>query len=63
MITKEDLKQLEIIFTLARQAVVGDENNLIGVINFKKELFDKINKEFEEPKPELTKKDEYPSNS
>ena len=48
-LTKEDFQNLEAIFTLARQASVNNEEQLIGVINFKKALLDKLKPE--EPKP------------
>ena len=44
-LTDEELKNLEVVFTLARQASVNNEEQLIAVINFKKTLFDKLKAE------------------
>ena len=38
-LTKEQVSNLEVIFALARQSVVNSEDQLIGVINFKKDLY------------------------
>ena len=53
MLTQEELKNLEIIFSLARQSVVDNEKALIDVINFKKILFDKYTPKVEEKKEEV----------
>ena len=45
---KEDLANLEVVFTFARQAVVANEKELINLINFKGQLFEKLNKLIEE---------------
>jgi hypothetical protein len=42
MLTQEELKNLEVIFTLARQQVAADEKTLIDVINFRQSLFTKL---------------------
>lgn len=42
MITELDLKNLEIVFTLARKQLVENEDELINLINFKRGLFEKL---------------------
>ena len=42
MITELDLKNLEIVFTLARKQLVENEDELINLINFKRSLFEKL---------------------
>ena len=42
-LTKEELHNIDVIFSLARQAVVNNEEQLLTVIQFKKQLLDKIN--------------------
>lgn len=47
-LTQEELKNLEVIFSLARAQVVNDEKALVDVINFKKALLTKLT-----PTPEV----------
>jgi len=42
MLTEQEIKNLEVVFALARQASVNSEEQLVGVINFKQILFDKL---------------------
>ena len=42
MFTQEDLKNLEVVFGMARQSVVQNEKELINLINFKQIIFKKI---------------------
>lgn len=42
MITELDLKNLEIVFTLARKQLIENEDELINLINFKRSLFEKL---------------------
>ena len=37
-----DLQNLEAVFAYARQAVVSNETELINLINYKKDLFERI---------------------
>ena len=37
-----DLQNLEAIFAYARQAVVNNEQELINLINYKKDLFERL---------------------
>lgn len=53
--TKEELKNLEVIFAYARKLVSDNENELIAIINFKQQLFEKLIKLAEQPKQELNK--------
>lgn len=39
---EQDLQNLEAIFAYARQAVVNNEAELINIINYKKDLFDRL---------------------
>lgn len=48
----QDFKNLELIFTLARQATVNNEPELVNVINFKLQLFEKLKAAFPEKKEE-----------
>jgi hypothetical protein len=43
MITEQDLKSLEIVFTYARQTVVHNEQELSALINLKADLFKRLN--------------------
>ena len=47
-----DIQNLEAIFAYARQAVVNNEQELINIINYKKDLFDRIKPLVEEEKEE-----------
>lgn len=37
-----DLQNLEAVFAYARQAVVSNEQELINLINYKKDLFERL---------------------
>jgi hypothetical protein len=41
-LTKEEVQDLEQVFAIARQSVAADERALIGLINFKAQLFKKL---------------------
>lgn len=53
MLTEEEFKNLDIVFAMARQSCVNNEEQLIGVINFKKLLYDKLKPKVEEAKEEV----------
>lgn len=40
--TEEDLKNLEVVFAMARQSAIRNEDELITIIQFKKQLFEKL---------------------
>lgn len=42
MITPEDLKNLEVVFAMARQTSVNNEKQLLDLIQFKQLLFKKL---------------------
>jgi hypothetical protein len=41
-LTKEEMQDLEQVFAIARQSVAADERALIGLINFKAKLLEKL---------------------
>lgn len=52
MLTEQDFQNLDIVFALARQASVNNEQELIAIINFKKILLDKL-KPVNQPEPKV----------
>lgn len=42
MINETDLQNLEAVFAYARQAVVNNEQELINLINYKKDLLERL---------------------
>lgn len=42
MIKETDLQNLEAVFAYARQSVVNNEQELINLINYKKDLFERL---------------------
>jgi len=52
MIQEKDLQNLEAIFAYARQAVVNNENELLNIISYKKDLFERLKPLIEEEKEE-----------
>lgn len=49
MFTKDDVKNLEIIFALARKVAIDNEQDLINIITYKKDLFERLSPKEEKP--------------
>ena len=47
MFTQDDITNLEVIFKIARRASADNEQDLIAIINYKKDLFNRFSPKVE----------------